>query len=288
MVTVSIVSMVKNEENFIEDAVKSILSQDVNLELIIVDDKSDDNTLNILKGLAEQHPNMSVMINYGQGKVAAFLQGCAVAKGDYLAFFAGDDIMPKGSLKQRLEVISQMASPSVTLSKIEVMSEDQKIDGLVIPKAKDKGNPSGACIMIDREAAKYLLDIPSTLPNEDTWMDLCVTYLKFLNVRPDNIIACKWRVHAGNSISIKQGFEAFNVKFGARMNAMSLFLDKYDSLLDEDAKYELKGLIECENFRKQGNIVGIILTSANLREKLKFSLYSNKYLFKIRSYLRPI
>ena len=288
MLTVSVISMVKNEERFIQQAVESVLNQDVNLELIIVDDKSDDSTLDILREMAEKNPNLTVKRNQGEGKVAAFLQGCALAKGDYLAFFAGDDIMPAGSLRQRLDVISQLPSPAVTLSKIEVMSEDKKIDGLIIPKAKDQGNPSGASIMIDREAAKYLLDIPTTLPNEDTWMDLCVTYLKFLNVRPDNIIACRWRVHAGNSITIKQGFEAFNVKFGVRMNAMSLFLDKYDSLLDEDAKYELKGLIECEKFRKQGNIVGIILTSASLREKLKFSLYSNKYLFKIRSYLRPI
>lgn len=288
MVTISIISMVKNEEKYVEDAVNSILSQDVDLELIIVDDKSNDNTLKILNNMAEQNSNMTVMVNQGQGKVAAFLQGCAIAKGDYLAFFAGDDIMPKGSLKQRLNVISQIVSPAVTLSKIQVMSEDKKIDGLIIPKAKDKGNPSGASIMIDREAAKYLLDIPSILPNEDTWMHLCVTHLNFLNVKADNIISCKYRVHGGNSISINQGFEVFSKKFGDRMNAMAIFLDRYDSLMTLEAKKELKALIDCENYRKKGSPIGIMLTSASIRNKIKFSLYSNKHLFKLRSLIRNV
>lgn len=288
MSLVSIISMVKNEEKYIESAVRSILNQDVNLELIVIDDHSNDDTLKILRELEIKNKNLKVLVNGTHGKVNAFLQGCSLAKGDYLAFFAGDDIMPEGSLKARLDHISNMKSPAVVLSKLRVLSEDPAINGMLLPRKENKGNTSGASIMIDRKAAKYLLDIPTQLPNEDTWMELCIKFLSFLKVESQNNVACNWRVHSGNSNSIRQSFEVFNKRFTIRMDAISLFYEKYKDVLDERSKKEIIGLIKCEQYRRKGNFIGILFTKARFSDKLRFFFYSNALFFKLKKKIRSI
>lgn len=289
MALVSIVSMVKNEEKYIRAAILSILQQyGADIEVIVVDDFSTDNTFDVLQELALADERLSVFKNPGADKVAAFKYGCSLATGKYLAFFAGDDIMPDGSLLRRLSIIETLKSPAVVISKIQVMSEDKNIDGLLIPKTPGVGNPSGASIMIDRSAGSFLLDIPEGLPNEDTWMDLCIRFIKDLNVTHEDGVACFWRVHAGNSITIKQGFDQFNKKFSARMKALSLFLDKYEGVLSEDDVAILKTLIECELFRTQGRYMKILLSSAPLADKLRMLFYSNSFFFNVRRILRSI
>src|SRR5690606_9509415 len=132
------------------------------------------------------------------------------------------------------------------------------------------------------------LDIPEELPNEDTWMDLCIRFIKSINIKHEDGVACCWRVHEGNSITIKQGFEEFNKKFSARMKAMSLFLDKYRGVLSEADVSTLKSLIECEEFRVRGQFVKILLSGVPLSDKLRNLFYSNAFFFSIRSKMRSI
>lgn len=288
MALVSIVSMVKNEERFIKESVLSILNQDLNLELIIVDDNSEDKTLDILKELERSFNNLKVLTNSKEGKVSAFLQGCSHIKGDYIAFFAGDDVMPVGSLKSRLNDISSLESPAVLLSKLRVLSTDKSIDGMILPKSKNKGSTSGAAIMIDRQAAKYLLDIPEELPNEDTWMELCINHLDFLNIKSHNTVACNWRVHSGNSNSIRQDYSTFNKRFGMRMQAIELFNEKYRYLLSKNKQMEIENLIMCEEYRKRGNFIGIMFLPIKLTDKIRFIFYSNKFFFSLKKLIRSI
>lgn len=57
---VSIIMAARNEEKDIEDAVKSFLRQNYpNFELIVVNDRSTDNTLPILKRLQTSHPGIA-------------------------------------------------------------------------------------------------------------------------------------------------------------------------------------------------------------------------------------
>lgn len=288
MSLVTVVSMVKNEEKFIRSAVESIMSQNIDLELIVVDDKSNDATLNILNELQEIYKNLKVMTNNGDGKVNAFLQGCSLAKGEYMAFFAGDDIMPVGSLQERLKVIKVMEGPAVLLSKLQVISDDKSIDGTLLPKKKGKGSTSGAAIMIDKEAAKYLLDIPKSLPNEDTWMELCIKFLPFLNIKSIDIVACNWRVHPGNSNSIRQSFNIFNERFSIRMEAIELFYKKFEKILDVKSKKEIIGLMKCEKYRRKGNFIAICFTGARLSDKIRFIFYSNSFFFHLKKKIRSI
>ena len=286
---VSVVMAVKNEERFIASAIRSVLSQEVSdIELIVVDDSSTDSTVDIVKSIVLADNRVVLKLNPLSGKVSAFKHGYELAQGEYTALFAGDDIMPPGSLAKRLADIGEMKSPSVLMSKIRVLSEDKKINGMLIPKKKGQGNPSGASIMFDKEAAKYLMDIPDALPNEDTWMDFCITYLPMLHVKSHDDVSCFWRVHLGNSITIRDDFQSFNKKFSSRMNVIHKFLKKYREILPENRISYLEKLASAEEYRRKGQWLNILFFNIALSDKARFLAYSNKYLYNLRKSISAI
>src|SRR5690606_31928506 len=81
---VSVVMAVKNEEQFIREAVCSVTSQaSVDVELIVVDDNSTDRTWDILAGLADADSRIRLAKNMLSGKNSAFNLGVSLATGDY-------------------------------------------------------------------------------------------------------------------------------------------------------------------------------------------------------------
>lgn len=286
---ISVVMAVKNESAYIESAIQSIQSQNIEgMEIVVVDDGSTDSTYEIVKAIASVDSRITLDKNPSSGKVSAFKHGYGLAQGEYIALFAGDDIMPSGSLAKRVMDIKGIVSPSVLMSKIQVLSEDKKIDGILIPKKKGLGNPSGASIIFNREAAKYLMDIPDTLPNEDTWMDFCITYLPMLNVRSHDDVSCLWRVHSGNSITIKDSYQTFNKKFSKRMNVIGEFLKKYSNILPADRSAYLRNLACAEEARRKGGWLQILFAKISFSDKARFLAYSNKYFYAVRKIIRAI
>ena len=61
MITVSVLMLTYNHEKYIEEAINGVLMQecDFNVELIIADDNSPDNTETIVKNFIKNHPKKS-------------------------------------------------------------------------------------------------------------------------------------------------------------------------------------------------------------------------------------
>lgn len=89
---------VRNAQPWLGAAVRSILSQSVgNLELLLVDDHSDDGGLD---QLPHGDPRLRLLRNPGRGVSSAFNHGFSQARGRFIARMDGDDI----ALPERLEV----------------------------------------------------------------------------------------------------------------------------------------------------------------------------------------
>ena len=92
---VSIIMLAYNHENYIREAVESILSQetDFSFELLIGEDKSTDTTLAVCKELQQENPHIIRLVtseeNVGMHRNLARLW-CR-ANGAYIAFCEGDD-----------------------------------------------------------------------------------------------------------------------------------------------------------------------------------------------------
>lgn len=92
MKKISIIVPIYNAENHLEKCIKSILTQTVeDLELILVDDGSKDNSLNICNAYASRDSRVKVIHQKNAGVSAARNHGIEVAEGDYIGFVDSDD-----------------------------------------------------------------------------------------------------------------------------------------------------------------------------------------------------
>lgn len=87
----SIILPAYNSEEFIRDTIESILRQTLkDFELIVVNDGSDDNTLDLIKGFED--PRIFLINKQHSGIVDSFNLGLDHAKGEYIARIDSDDI----------------------------------------------------------------------------------------------------------------------------------------------------------------------------------------------------
>jgi glycosyltransferase involved in cell wall biosynthesis len=92
---ISIIVPVHNGENYLGDAIASILSQDYQpIEVIVVDDGSTDKS----RSVAQQHPQVRYVYQPQQGSAVARNTGLEISSGELIAFLDADDIWLPGKL----------------------------------------------------------------------------------------------------------------------------------------------------------------------------------------------
>lgn len=92
MKKISIIVPIYNAEDHLEKCIKSILTQTAkDLELILVDDGSKDNSLSICKAYANKDSRIKVIHQKNTGVSVARNHGIEVAEGDYIGFVDSDD-----------------------------------------------------------------------------------------------------------------------------------------------------------------------------------------------------
>jgi glycosyltransferase involved in cell wall biosynthesis len=107
---VSVILPSYNYENFISLAINSVLNQSYkNIELIIVDDCSKDNSPKIVANFAKKYPEKIVFLQNKQnlGICATYEKAIKKAKGKYIAFIDSDDEWRKDNLKFKISVLEQ-------------------------------------------------------------------------------------------------------------------------------------------------------------------------------------
>ncbi len=123
--SVSVLLPVRNAEAFIRQAVESILNQTFfDLELVVVDDGSTDNTPAILADIASREPRIVVLTQLSAGIVSALELARARARGRYIARMDADDI----SLPSRLalQVACLDDNPSIVALGAQVRFMDER------------------------------------------------------------------------------------------------------------------------------------------------------------------
>lgn len=134
---VSIITPSYNASKFIEETLESILKQTYsNWELIIIDDCSTDNSIEILQPYIEQDSRIKVLLNETNlGAASSRNRGLDIANGDYIAFLDSDDLwLPQKLSKQ----IAFMQQENVLLSYTSyyAMNETGRTIGLYTIKSK--------------------------------------------------------------------------------------------------------------------------------------------------------
>ena len=129
-----------NHGAFIKDNISAIWdSRYPNIEIIIVDDGSQDNSAEILKEMQARSPvPMHVITQANTGNIGHnFNQGIAKAKGEFIAFISLDDIFIKGSIEKCMDILSQDPNIAfVASSKITTIDNKGKICPDIMPPLK--------------------------------------------------------------------------------------------------------------------------------------------------------
>ncbi len=106
MPLISIIIPIYNLEKYIERCLKSIQSQSLDdFEVIVVDDGSTDESLNICKQYAQKDSRIVIISQHNGGASKARNSGIAVARGQYIAFIDGDDYIEKDFLEKLYNAI---------------------------------------------------------------------------------------------------------------------------------------------------------------------------------------
>lgn len=94
---ISVIVPVYNVDKFISRCIESILNQNfTNIELILIDDGSTDNSVNICSRYVEVDSRVKLFQQSNQGSSVARNTGLSHAKGEYISFVDSDDwIMPE-------------------------------------------------------------------------------------------------------------------------------------------------------------------------------------------------
>ena len=103
---VTIICTCYNHENYVLDALNSVVLQEYqNIQLIIVDDFSNDDSSKVITSWMENHTNAIFIQNKENlGITKSFNNAYTYAKGDYLIDLAADDILLPECLKLQLNV----------------------------------------------------------------------------------------------------------------------------------------------------------------------------------------
>lgn len=106
-VTISVIIPCYNNHATIERAVQSVISDAYSSkEIIVVNDGSDDHSLETLTALKKRYPDQLVLINQeNQGANVARNNGFRIARGHYIQFLDADDYLINDKLSRSIEVM---------------------------------------------------------------------------------------------------------------------------------------------------------------------------------------
>ena len=102
---ISVIIPVFNRGHCLEESIRSVCDQHfTDFELIIVDDGSTDNTVEVVN----QFPDIQ-LIRLDKNQGVSFARNCGLeqAKGDWIAFLDSDDLWEKGKLQAQVQWINQ-------------------------------------------------------------------------------------------------------------------------------------------------------------------------------------
>lgn len=137
---VSVVIPVYNGEKYLEESLQSCFDQTYkNIEVVVVDDKSTDSTLSILKTLEKDHPNLVIIEAEKQDGLGNVINiGIKKAKGKYIARLDADDLMYPARIEKQVGFMEDNPEVVVLGGHIDLVDEKGKIIGARSYSIEDK------------------------------------------------------------------------------------------------------------------------------------------------------
>ena len=120
---ISVVIPVYNVENYLPEAIESVLSQELErMEVIAINDGSNDSSGDLLDVYAKKDSRLKVIHQKNRGLSAVRNRGLKLARGKYIYFFDSDDVLLQGSLNK---VINRLEDTGSHIARFSVSMMDE-------------------------------------------------------------------------------------------------------------------------------------------------------------------
>jgi len=291
---ISVVVATCNGEKYIKEQLDSIINQSYkDFEILILDDKSEDRTVEIIKHYERKYSFIKVIQNESRlGVIDNFEKGISLAKGDFIALSDQDDIWEKDKLLIQYNIIKDYDIPVMVHSDLSIINERGNIifnsffkkKGYDFPEKKSLGilisrnGVMGNTIMFNKKLKKIILPFFSKIPMHDYYISVMnEIYGKRITINKPLV---KYRVHTTNIGNPKRNlnkkikdFFIQDLPYRNRIDFLNWLLSKDD--ISEIDKNEIKKFID-------------IIKKPDLKSIFFSNYYKNKLSYKLKLFLRKL
>lgn len=131
---VSVIIVSYNHENYIKQSIISVMNQSYgNIELIVVDNGSTDNSINVIEKLRIIY-NFKYIFNERNGVALAFEMGTKVAKGNYIIPFSSDDVMTHTRIEIQVDFLEKNRNIAACFGNMMCINSDFTIHKQLLRK----------------------------------------------------------------------------------------------------------------------------------------------------------
>lgn len=262
---ISIIMSAYNAQKTIEKAINSCLNQSYkDIEVIVVNDCSTDNTKQIVEDLANKDSRVK-LINHEVNKGAGLARRAGIEniKGEYMTFLDSDDYLKKNCLKKLYDALIKynvdIVAPGFIATDDKHNVIEERIPDKKVLKGVDKFKPN----KVDTKRFMTLMLIKSSL-----WNNVTYSHRRFIEDTPtlvqilhyaDSVLTLDYAgyyyvqnptslIHSSNSVRYSI-FKALCIKdIAIFFNSVGTyisnkaFIEEYSKLLEldiEDEEYEL-------------------------------------------------
>jgi len=272
---VTILVYTYNGEKFIEEQLKSLISQTYkNIEILIFDDFSTDNTIQMIENFIINHPTFSIQLfknNQNIGILKNVERSFHYINGKYIALCDQDDVWDQNKIKI---LVTNIKENILIYSNIQIMDKNSSLLNIKVVKNPFENNNykafwfsnyiSGHSMLFTKELVQYLLPFPSKA-----------------YIHPDWYIAYIASIH-GNIKYLDQTLVSYRqhdtqiTKFDDQSNTKKSKIDKKIKILKALNEYQLN------NYTDQDLLESLI----NSFEQLQKSYFDIKLYLILRKYYK--
>lgn len=115
---VSVIVPCYNHANYITLTIESILNQTYsNIEIIVIDDKSSDNSVNVIKTLQDKYNFIFIIHSENRGLSTTLNEAIEISAGKYISAIASDDYWPEYKIAKQVEILEKHSEYAVCFGK---------------------------------------------------------------------------------------------------------------------------------------------------------------------------
>ena len=262
-----------NGERYLKEQLNSLTTQSYkNIEIIALDDCSQDGTLKLLESnnlhLLKNENNMGAKKSF----VKLLQYALEYSDARYFMFCDQDDVWDEDKVEKSMSAFKDMEKeygnlPMLVHTDLEVVDENMKSLSSSFMKYQNinpfynsferllmQNTITGCTMLINRELGKLGSSMPKEAMMHDWWIGLCASYFGKICFLEESTM--KYRQHGLNEIGAKgftlkyivdKFFESDNKLMDDNIIQAKAFLDSFDNNIDKNSKKMLENFVHIKS-----------------------------------------